>query len=291
MFSYVTLGDLRHLGHHDSLGQNAGCLGHGFDPLTLPFVRPGQGSIDLQRVSSVMAQAQDSRLQQRRGLFQSMCSTTTLPTVTGMRDLDHHMRQAFDLLSSTAGREAFDLDKEPLPIRDRYGSSPFAQNCLRARRLVEARVPLVTVYSFGDRDWDTHSKNFSSLQDTLLPPTDRGLSALLNDLHDRGMLEETLVVWMSEMGRTPRINKEGGRDHWSFCYSLMMAGGGVRGGQVYGSSDRSAAFPSTNPVSPADIAATIYHCLGIDTHAHLTDQQGRPLVVGTGRPVQAILGS
>jgi uncharacterized protein (DUF1501 family) len=128
------------------------------------------------------------------------------------------------------------------------------------------------------------------LKDTLLPPTDQGVSALLDDLQSRGLLEETLVVWMSEMGRTPRINGGAGRDHWSFCYSLVMAGGGVRGGLVYGSSDRMAAYPSTNPVSPADIAATIYHCLGIDPHAQVTDQQGRPLLVAGGQPVQALLG-
>jgi uncharacterized protein (DUF1501 family) len=111
----------------------------------------------------------------------------------------------------------------------------------------------------------------------------------LHDLASRGLLEETLVVWLSDMGRTPRINRDAGRDHWSFCYSILMAGGGVRGGQVYGSSDRGAAYPSTNPVTPADIAATIYHCLGIDPRAHVTDQQGRPLLVSSGNPIHALL--
>jgi uncharacterized protein (DUF1501 family) len=104
------------------------------------------------------------------------------------------------------------------------------------------------------------------------------------------LLDQTLVVWMGDMGRTPRINKSAGRDHWSFCYSIVMAGGGIRGGQVYGSSDRSAANPSTNPVSPAEIAATVYHCLGIDPQAHVTDQEGRPLVVSAGEPLNALLG-
>jgi uncharacterized protein (DUF1501 family) len=112
---------------------------------------------------------------------------------------------------------------------------------------------------------------------------------LLTDLEDRGLLAETLVVWMGDMGRTPIINKAAGRDHWSFCYTVVLAGGGVRGGQVLGSSDRSAAYPSTNPISPADLAATIYHSLGIDPRAHVTDQQGRPLVVSTGTVVQGIL--
>jgi uncharacterized protein (DUF1501 family) len=171
-----------------------------------------------------------------------------------------------------------------------YGPTPFGQNCLLARRLVEVGVPMVTVYSVGNRDWDTHGANFSSLKNTLLPPMDHGLSALLKDLSDRGLLEETLVVWMGDMGRTPRINGGAGRDHWSFCYSIVMAGGGIRGGQVYGSSDRAAAYPSTNPVSPADIAATIYHCLGIDPRTHVSDQQARPLVASSGSPIQAVLG-
>jgi hypothetical protein len=187
-------------------------------------------------------------------------------------------------------REALNLGKEPTKVRDFYGRAPFAQNCLLARRLVEAGVPLVTVYSVGNRDWDTHGDNFQSLKNTLLPVMDRGVAALLEDLHHRGLLDETLVVWMGDMGRTPRINKNAGRDHWSFCYSIVMAGGGVRGGQVYGSSDRSAAYPSTNPVGPGEVAATIYHCLGIDPQAQVTDQQGRPLVIGTGQPIHSLLG-
>ncbi|PYK07920.1 MAG: hypothetical protein DME61_11475 [Verrucomicrobia bacterium] len=194
-----------------------------------------------------------------------------------------------ELLSSPASRDAFSLAKEPPHVRDFYGPTPFGRNCLLARRLVEAGVPLVTVYSFGNRDWDTHSANFSTLKNTLLPPTDRGLTALLEDLSNRGLLEETLVVWMSDMGRTPRINRDAGRDHWSFCYSILLAGAGIRGGQVYGSSDRAAAYPSTNPVIPADVAATIYHCLGIDPHAHISDQQGRPLIVSCGQPLHALL--
>jgi hypothetical protein len=212
-----------------------------------------------------------------------------LETTDGMRDLDDHTRRAYELLSSSASREAFNLSKEPERVRDAYGTGPFGRNCLLARRLVEAGVPMVTVYSFGNRDWDTHGHNFRDLKNTLLPPTDRGLSALLTDLDSRGMLEDTLVVWMGDMGRTPRINGGAGRDHWSFCYSILMAGAGVKPGQVYGASDKSAAYPSTNPVSPTDIAATIYHLMGIDPTTHITDQQGRPFVACTGTPVQSVL--
>lgn len=291
VFSYVTLGDLRHLGNNDSMGQNAGCLGHIYDPFTVPFERPVNGVLDVRGVTSVMSEANGQQLNGRRRLLEQMGHAgPALEETIDTRNRDRFTRRAFELLASPASREAFDLTKEPPRLRDAYGPSPFSQNCLLARRLIEAGVPLVTVYSVGNRDWDTHSDNFKLLKNTLLPPADVALSALLNDLHDRGLLEETLVVWLSEMGRTPRINNNAGRDHWSFCYSVVMAGAGIRGGQVYGSSDRAAAYPSTNPVSPADISATIYHCLGIDPRTHVTDQQGRPLVVGVGKPVEAVLG-
>jgi hypothetical protein len=291
VFSYMTLGDLRHFGHNDSLGQNAGCLGRIYDPFTVPFVRPSPSVLDLSGVASVLAEANGRQMEGRLQLLDQVTrAAPTLQPTASMRDLDSYTRQAFELLSSPASRDAFNLASEPQRVRDLYGPIPFAQNCLLARRLVEAGVPLVTVYSANNRDWDTHDINFRQLRDPLLPAMDRGVSALLHDLDSRGLLDETLVVWMGDMGRTPRINGAAGRDHWSFCYSVVLAGGGVRGGQVYGSSDRHAAYPSTNPVSPADIAATIYHCLGVDPRAHVTDQQGRPLVISAGTPIQALLG-
>ncbi len=290
VFSYVTLGDLRHFGNNDSLGQNAGCLGHAYDPFTIPFVRPMNGSLDVNGVTSVLSRVDGGRLAGRRELLDEIGRAAPQFTANpSTRNLDDCAQRAYELLSSTATRDAFDLGKEPDKVRHRYGPTPFAQNCLLARRLAEAGVPMVTLYSFGNRDWDTHSANGKTLKDTLLPPTDQGLSSLLDDLECRGMLDETLVVWMGDMGRTPRINRDGGRDHWSFCYSVVLAGGGVRGGQVYGASDRTAAYPSTNPVSPADIAATIYHCLGIDAHQQVADQEGRPFVIGTGKPISGIL--
>jgi hypothetical protein len=290
VFPYVTLGDLRHFGNNDSLGQNAGCLGKVHDPFTVPFVRPINGALDIHSVASLMTAADAPRLEARRRLLRRVDGGASARVdAPPVRSLDDCSRRACDLLSSTATRVAFDLSKEPLRVRDLYGPTPFAQNCLLARRLVEAGVPMVTVYSVGNRDWDTHSGNFSALKKTLLPPMDQGLSALLQDLEERGLLDETLVVWMGDMGRTPRINRDAGRDHWSFCYSVVLAGAGVRGGQVYGSSDRRAAYPSTNPVSPADLAATIYHCLGIDPRTAVIDQQGRPLVIATGKPIHALL--
>ncbi|HZV05703.1 MAG TPA: DUF1501 domain-containing protein [Gemmataceae bacterium] len=291
VFAYVTLGDLRHFGNNDSLGQNAGCLGKIYDPFTVPFARPISGALDMGSVSLLRMAVDGGRLDGRRKLLARIDrATAALPATAGMRNLDDCSRKACELLSAPATRDAFDLSKEPLRVRDMYGPTPFAANCLLARRLVEAGIPMITVYSVGNRDWDTHDKNFSSLKDTLLPPLDQGMSALLEDLASRGLLDETLVVWMGDMGRTPRINGNAGRDHWSFCYSVILAGGGIHGGQVYGSSDRTAAYPSTNPVSPADLAATIYHCLGIDPHTQITDHQGRPLVLGDGKPLTVLLG-
>jgi hypothetical protein len=289
IFSYVTLGDLRHFGNNDSMGQNGGCLGRAYDPFTVPFARPIDGALDLNGVESVMAPVEGQRLAGRRNLLERMSrAAPALESVAGARD--GFTRRAFELLASTASREAFNLSREPRQVRDLYGPTHFGRNCLLARRLVEAGVPMVTVYSVGNRDWDTHGNNFRSLKDTLLPPMDQGMSALLEDLHNRGLLEQTLVVWMGDMGRTPRINRDSGRDHWSFCYSVVMAGAGIRGGQVYGSSDRGAAYPSTYPVGPGDLAATIYHSLGIDPRAHVIDQQGRPLVASAGNPILPLFG-
>ncbi|OAI47350.1 hypothetical protein AYO44_09580 [Planctomycetaceae bacterium SCGC AG-212-F19] len=291
LFSYVTLGDLRHLGNNDSMGQNAGCLGKAYDPFTLPFVRPIEGPLDMSGITSVLGAVDRPRLDDRRRLLDEMAHVAPgLEATANLRHLDDAVRKAHELLASSASRDAFDLAKEPQKVRDSYGPSPFSQSCLLARRLVEAGIPMITVYSWGNRDWDTHSKNFQHLKNTLLPGTDRAVTALLDDLRLRGLLDDTLVVWMGDMGRTPRINKEAGRDHWSFCYSVVMAGGGVRGGQVLGSSDRSAAYPATNPVVPADVTATIYRCLGIDPTAHVTDQQGRPIGICPGKPIEALLG-
>ncbi len=290
MFSYVTLGDLRHLGNNDAMGQIAGCLGKAYDPFTVPFVRPATGKLDFGLVASVLGESNGERLDRRRSFLRQIASgAPALEATSDVRAVDGYTQKAFELLSSQASRDAFDLSKEPAPVHAAYGPTPFAQNCLLARRLVEAGVPMVTVNSVGNRDWDTHGNNFKELKETLLPVADRGVAALLEDLDARGLLDETLVVWMGEMGRTPLINKGAGRDHWSFCYSLLMAGGGIRPGHVHGSSDRTASYPSVNPVSPEDIAATIYHCLGIYHHRHVLDQQSRPLVIGTGEPIQPML--
>src|SRR4029077_19258889 len=173
--------------------------------------------------------------------------------------------------------------------RDRYGRTPFGQGLLLARRLFEAGVGLVTVnWARDDAFWDTHADNCNQLKRSLLPPFDLGFSALLEDLAQRGLLDDTLVVCFGEFGRTPEINGRAGRDHWAACNSVVLAGGGVRGGHVLGASDRIAAYPTSAPVSPGDLAATIYHSLGVDPHTEVRDPFNRPLNLINGRPVLSL---
>jgi hypothetical protein len=205
-------------------------------------------------------------------------------------DMGAHYERAFGILQSPAARRAFNLAAEPTRVRERYGMHHFGQSCLLARRLLEADVPLITVYWNSpslttNESWDTHANSAARLRDYLLPALDRALPAFLEDLQGRGLLDDTLVMWMGEFGRTPRLNRNGGRDHWGFCQSMLMAGAGVRGGQVYGSSDAHAAYAAELPVSPDDLAATVFHVLGIPLERELHDAQGRPLPLCTGRPV------
>jgi uncharacterized protein (DUF1501 family) len=215
---------------------------------------------------------------------------------TFVRD-DSIFSQAYDLLTSDRTRRAFDLGAEPEKLRERYGRHKFGQSCLLARRLVEAGVRLVTVnwprepndFGIGNPVWDTHSDHVNRMKDHLMPPMDQACSALLEDLAARGLLDETLVIWMGEFGRTPKFNPNGGRDHWGHVFSVMLAGGGIRGGVVHGSSDRIAAFPETDRVGPEELHATVYHCLGIPPGAQITDRLARPLSACDGEPVRAVL--
>lgn len=180
-------------------------------------------------------------------------------------------------------------------MRDRYGRSRFAQSVLMARRLVEAGVPLVQVNWTRIKDqpnqggWDTHAKHSESLKTLLMPMADQCFTAVLQDLSDRGLLESTLVVWFGEFGRTPKFNGNAGRDHWGRCFSLALAGGGIRGGVVYGKSDKHAAEPVDGMVSPADLLATIFHCLGYRPETELHDSQGRPIPLSRGQVIEPVL--
>ena len=209
-----------------------------------------------------------------------------------------HYRRAYEILTSPEMKAAFDLEREPPQLLDRYGRTMFGHCTLQARRLIERGVRFVNVTwdLFWDRvkidydAWDTHTNNFPILRDNKLPGFDQTFSALLEDLQGRGLLDETLVVVMSEMGRTPRINARGGRDHWTQCYSVLFAGGGIRGGTVHGASDAQAAFVKDAPVSTADICATIYRCIGIDPRLRVADPTGRPVEIAHGgEPIESIL--
>jgi uncharacterized protein (DUF1501 family) len=219
--------------------------------------------------------------QQRRLIDQSAAA----------RDLNAYYERAFSLLSSSRTRGAFDLVAESPQTRERYGRTEFGQRCLLARRLAEAGVPMVNVsYCHTPKgSWDTHSQNFKQMKESLAPTFDAAFAALLEDLHQRGMLDETLVLVNAEFGRTPAINKNAGRDHWPWVYSLALAGAGIRSGTIYGASDNSAAYPTDKPHDPKDMAATIYHLLGIDSDTILQDATGRPHHLVLGRPIAGIL--
>src|SRR5262249_47970129 len=211
-------------------------------------------------------------LDERRSLLQQLDNGLRQADSNALRNHGARQDRAFDLLTSGEVRSAFDLDREPNRLRDRYGRTLFGASALLARRLVERGTRFVNVswdnfsnrYKVSNEAWDTHENNFGILRTTHLPGLDRTYSALMEDLDARGLLDETLVVMMGEMGRTPRVNDKGGRDHWTFCYSVVLAGAGVRGGSVYGASDAQAAYIKDNPVHIRDLVATIYHCLGID---------------------------
>ena len=204
--------------------------------------------------------------------------------------------KAVDLLQDAATRKAFAIDEEPAAVRERYGTNRFGQSVLLARRLAEAGVSLVQVNWTRwkhDEDvapaWDTHAKNAERCKNDLVPPMDLAYSALLEDLEQRGMLNDTLVVWVGEFGRSPKINPSGGRDHWGHVFSAALAGGGVQGGAVYGASDRQGGYPLDGRVEPQDLAATIYHCLGYAAETEIHDQTGRPFAISKGQPITAIL--
>jgi hypothetical protein len=282
----------------ESRGQFAGWLGQAHDPLTIDADPNAAdyhvGDFDLPPEISV------ARLDDRQAL---------------LADVDRQLRhygehaelaaaagqyaRAFDMLHSAASGSAFDLAQEPDDVRDRYGRNPHGQSVLQARRLIERGVPLVTIYWPNDGIknvsvyWDTHSRNFIDLRERLMPVADQAFSALLDDLEARGLLDETLVIWSGEFGRTPRIGQVNsdagagadGRDHWPNCFSAVLAGGGIRGGQVYGASDRYAAYPAANAVAPVQLVATAYHCLGVPPEAAVADHNGRPHFICPEQPI------
>jgi uncharacterized protein (DUF1501 family) len=213
--------------------------------------------------------------------------------------LKHMHQKAFDVLHSDASRRAFEMEREPAALREAYGPHKFGQSVLLARRLVEAGVRLVQVNwpregkaeVAGSPLWDTHRNNAARVRDVLGPQFDRTFATLISDLASRGLLDETLVVAMGEFGRSPKINAAGGRDHWGSCFSVALAGAGIAGGQVVGASDKLGAVPASRPLRPPDLAATIFHLLGIAPNAEFRDPLGRPRsVTDGGQAIRELVG-
>jgi hypothetical protein len=231
-----------------------------------------------------------ARLDDRRGLLDRLDRMRAAVDRHGeLAGIDRFSREAMEIVTGSRAREAFDIGREPPAVRERYGRSPAGQSCLLARRLVEAGVTFVTVLSGGE--WDTHRDNFRTLKDRSLPPVDRALAALVGDLHERGLERRVLLLVTGEFGRTPKINEFSGRDHWPGAFSVLLAGGGLRVGQVVGATDERAAYPTTRPVSPGDVRATVYHFLGVDPAGEFHDRSGRPLrILGEGRPIAELVG-
>lgn len=294
-----------------NMGQTPGFLGAAFAPFQI-LANPATLTYrsDALKLATGMT---FGKLEQRKNLLDAIERTQQSVHANGPQTLSVLYEKAFDLLGSERVRRAMDIEQEDEKTRRRYGfgkvgqsfqDGPFGDNgaqlgiarnmrglnLLLARRLVEAGVPFVNIYDFKQqgKNWDSHSDNFNQLKDHLLPSADQALSALIEDLDDRGLLDSTLVVATGEFGRTPRINKNAGRDHWPDCYSVLLAGGGVKGGLVFGSSDKAGAYPDTDPVTPGDLAATIFSRFGLDPGSELLDSFDRPHRLAEGRPIHAL---
>lgn len=210
-------------------------------------------------------------------------------TVETLASRDQHYARAYELVASAKARGAFDLAQESNEVRDRYGRNVLGQGLLLGRRLVEHGCRFVTVDTWYYQDWDTHSSNFTTLKDNYLPKLDQGYSALLEDMERRGMLDRTLVLLMSEFGRTPKVNPAAGRDHWPYANVALFAGAGVKKGLVLGATDKEAAYPSGAGYSPEDVSATTLHLAGVDLHKELIDRQNRPWKINTGVPLPEVM--
>jgi hypothetical protein len=290
-----------------SPGQYAGLLGRAYEPLVLGDPTEAVTVRGLEPLPDLPPE----RLEDRRALLSALDERRrALERDRSVLDRDVVLRRAYDLLSAPQCRQAFELEREPLAVRERYGRHRSGLACLLGRRLVEAGVPLVTVFwNHGIRGqdthpeeadaygWDTHNDIFESLKKPLLPRFDVSFSALLEDMRQRGLLETTLVICMGEFGRAPLVAVEKsfagtypGRKHWAACYSIVLAGAGVRGGGVVGASDRHGAYPSGDAVGPWDVAATVFHALGLDPATHYADAAGRIFPLATGKAITAIYG-
>jgi hypothetical protein len=268
-------------------GQHAGALGPSYDPWQITkdpnkadfkvdnlSLAPG---VDLQRLESRHTLVSQLNKQQDR-----LSTTQVAQRMTSEQDL------AYSILSSRKLAQAFELKHEKDSLRDQYGRHTYGQSLLLARRLVEVGVPIVQVNMGSVQTWDNHGDIFKTLKDRLLPPTDQGVAALITDLDQRGLLDDTLVMMLGEFGRTPKINAKAGRDHWGPCFYALFAGAGVQGGQVIGKTDKHATYPSTQPYSPEDIGATVYSLLGIPPDTVVRDRFNRPMLLNQGEIISPL---
>jgi hypothetical protein len=285
MFPFVQLG--RYIDRRFN-GGIAGFLGDQYNPFEV-LDDPSLPTFKV-RDLSLAGRPDRTRLERRYAMlgeldrYQKAVEETAQP----VQARDVFYEKAHSLITSPAAKRAFDLAQEPDKVREAYGKSAFGQSCLLARRLIEAGVHFVTVTDGG---WDTHQNNFKSLKERLLPRLDRGYSALLQDLHGRGLLDSTLVVWFGDFGRTPKVNPSAGRDHWATAGVACLGGGGVKMGEVVGATNALGEVVVDSPVSPQDLAATIYHALGIPLHTWYRTQDGRPVeLVPEGKPVRQLVG-
>jgi len=272
-------------------GQTAGFLGAAHDPLQITH-DPNQADFSVSELD-LPADLSLSRLEDRRSLLESVDQHSAhMERLAATQALNTYQERAFNLIASERVRTAFHIAREPQILRERYGRNKLGQSLLLARRLVEAGVRFVNVndkVANGQLDnWDSHLNNFGRLKNDLLPPADQALSTLIEDLDQRGLLDSTLIVAMGEFGRTPKINAGGGRDHWPDCYSIVLAGGGIQGGSTYGASDKMGAYPAAKPVTPGDLAATLFWRLGLDLSTELHDGLGRPFAIANGKPLKEL---
>jgi hypothetical protein len=281
-------------------GQFASFLGKGRDPF-LVTQDPNAGDFALPELSLPEGITYE-RLAARREMQKFVDTQSRLMEHSALaRGVDGYYEKALAMLQSTQLREAFDLGKEPDKVRDSYGRSDYGQSCLLARRLVESGVKFVTVTfapSIGGRQtteggWDTHgfdnTRMFPIIEKRHLPMTEQTLPTLLTDLDERGLLDETLVIWVGEFGRTPKVNKNLSRDHWPFCYTALLAGGGTKKGFVYGASDKNGEHPADKPCTPDDLAATMYHLMGLDPHHEVRDIANRPVPLSYGNVIEGVI--
>jgi len=267
---------------------SAAYLGASYNPFT-PDANPNEAGFRVRNLT-LPGRVSAERLEQRKKLVGDIDTIRRDIDLKGdLGGLDTFYRDAMEMVTSPKATAAFDVNNEPVKLRDRYGRNDLGQCCLLARRLVEAGVTFVTVQAGGG--WDTHSNNFTELKRRLLPQYDAGVAALVQDLHDRGMNDDVLVISMGEFGRTPKINKDAGRDHWPGAMSVLYAGGGLKMGQMIGTTDSTAAYPTSKPYTPGCVLSTMYHAVGVDPAHVFYDDGKRPLpVLSEGDPIKELVG-